>query len=312
MRRHAGFTLVELLVRDCHHRHSDRAVAAGDSECARGGDGARSALINLKQIGLAHLQYESVNRKFANGAGSLTQPLPNTPWTVSILPFLQEQALSNALNKIAGSNRPIIQYDVGPSIFSTPVVSYYCPSRRPAVAYPTAPFSVTGISTSTATRTDYALNGGAKRDPDIDYDPPIELPGIWAGDGLGTFVRRRDIKDGLGKTYLVAEKVVVIDDYTTGLGRGDTGNMFQCSGANCMRVAHNIPVPDPNNSVKDFDEAGIHFLNIDYYFGSAHPGIWNAIFCDGSVHSMSYGINFATHRALASRAGGDVPDPKQY
>ena len=47
-------------------------------------------------------------------------------------------------------------------------------------------------------------------------------------------------------------------------------------------------------------------------FGSAHSAIWNAVFCDGSVHSLSYRMDMATHQALATRAAGDHPDEKQY
>jgi hypothetical protein len=36
------------------------------------------------------------------------------------------------------------------------------------------------------------------------------------------------------------------------------------------------------------------------------------LFCDGSVHPLSYNISLKTHQALASRAGGDTPDPKEY
>ena len=47
-------------------------------------------------------------------------------------------------------------------------------------------------------------------------------------------------------------------------------------------------------------------------FGSAHSATWNAVFCDGSVHSLTYNIDLATHQALSSRAAGDSPDEKQY
>jgi prepilin-type processing-associated H-X9-DG protein len=47
-------------------------------------------------------------------------------------------------------------------------------------------------------------------------------------------------------------------------------------------------------------------------FGSAHPATWNVVFCDGSVHRLSYGISFRTHYALSTRAGGDMPNEKEY
>jgi hypothetical protein len=47
-------------------------------------------------------------------------------------------------------------------------------------------------------------------------------------------------------------------------------------------------------------------------FGSAHRSTWNAVFCDGSVHALSYGISLETHQALASRAASDTLNPKEY
>ena len=41
-------------------------------------------------------------------------------------------------------------------------------------------------------------------------------------------------------------------------------------------------------------------------FGSAHPATFQMVFCDGSVHSISYDIEPASHRALAHRFEGDV------
>ena len=36
-------------------------------------------------------------------------------------------------------------------------------------------------------------------------------------------------------------------------------------------------------------------------FGSAHPGGWNVVFCDGSVRSMSYSIDLQIHKYLGNR-----------
>jgi hypothetical protein len=36
------------------------------------------------------------------------------------------------------------------------------------------------------------------------------------------------------------------------------------------------------------------------------------VLCDGSVHQISYNVDVATHRALASRAGGDAAKAQGY
>ena len=47
-------------------------------------------------------------------------------------------------------------------------------------------------------------------------------------------------------------------------------------------------------------------------FGSAHLDGWNASFCDGSVHSMSYSIDMITHQNLASRNDGNAIDTSKF
>jgi hypothetical protein len=46
----------------------------------------------------------------------------------------------------------------------------------------------------------------------------------------------------------------------------------------------------------------------NYYqmFGSAHPGVWHMVFCDGSVQSMSFDIDGTIHMRLANRYDGEA------
>jgi hypothetical protein len=41
-------------------------------------------------------------------------------------------------------------------------------------------------------------------------------------------------------------------------------------------------------------------------FGSAHRSSWNMVFCDGSVHSLSYDMDFLTHHAMATPRGEEA------
>jgi prepilin-type processing-associated H-X9-DG protein len=218
------------------------------------------------------------------------------------MPFMEEGALFNEWARLVGyrANHGITapvqtssrSYD---QIVATPVAVLYCPSRRPPLSYPTHLGSK-----HTGGRTDYALNGGASARPDEFHS---KWPGIWnpaPDDGIPPRpVRYKDIKDGLSKTYLIAEKSVSSDQYTTGGDDGDQVSIFHCPRGSCVRWAKRAPGPD----VPSKDNCWRC-----HNFGSAHPSSFNTVFCDGSVHSLTYDISFATHSALASRAAGDRPD----
>jgi prepilin-type N-terminal cleavage/methylation domain-containing protein len=280
---------------------------------------------HLKQIGLAEIQYESAQRKYANniGIGGRFQASNCAVWTVAILPNLQETTLYRAWARAytyTGDGVPEV-LSVSPlelsQICSTPVVSYYCPSRRAPAAYPNGP--IDNLTSTPAygmvAKTDYALNRGVF---DFPSATKSALPGVAQDrqheqNDLLDRVSAKNVTDGLSKTYLVAERAMLKSCYETIQFPESQGSIFV--GVDGQRSADNPPVRDPDyaNWYTDWKKIGMVTGDVGLWpFGSAHPSTWNAVFCDGSVHAISYNISLATHQALASRASGDSPDPKEY
>ena len=299
---------------------------------------------HLKQIGLAEIAYESTKRHYANIGFQLNGPRSaDQTWLVAILPQLGELPL---FQTVIEAQRKYVYEDQSNEmlaslfkVYGNPVATYYCPSRRAVATYPETP-GIAGQVTvpQYVARNDYAINGGnyySNLGPGrkgiatiFDWDT-----GISRNNGNFDIVRASDVTDGLSKTYLVGEKAVPSDHYATGLAGGDCTNWYTCQGSNefgndCLRSTYRVPIRDPASGVTYYDHAdlsvtdmyhtagnagpvAIFFYGVDLY-GSAHPSTCNFVFCDGSVHSISYNISLATHQALASRAAGDSPDPKEY
>jgi prepilin-type processing-associated H-X9-DG protein len=116
----------------------------------------------------------------------------------------------------------------------------------------------------------------------------------------------RQVSDGTTSTYLIGEKHVYYDNYETGRDFGD--NETWCTGFNndnfrtsARRVSGNIvealPIPDGQ---KNPDLPAVH------RFGAPHSAVWNISFCDGSVQSLSFEIDWQVHRYLGNREDGNV------
>jgi prepilin-type processing-associated H-X9-DG protein len=47
-------------------------------------------------------------------------------------------------------------------------------------------------------------------------------------------------------------------------------------------------------------------------FGGPHPGGCQFVFCDGSVHSISFTVDSVVYQRLANRKDGQVVDESQF
>jgi prepilin-type N-terminal cleavage/methylation domain-containing protein/prepilin-type processing-associated H-X9-DG protein len=125
--------------------------------------------------------------------------------------------------------------------------------------------------------------------------------------------------DGTSKTYLVGEKWMhsngydgVADQYAAGFDFGDNNGMYAGYESDNHRAAWDNSTTstigrEDSQPLKDYAGAASSVPAIRP-FGSAHSGAFNMVFCDGSVHSISYDIDPLANSRLANRLDGDVVD----
>lgn len=290
MSRRLGFTLVELLVVVAIIGVLI-ALLLPAVQAARESARQTQCRNQLKQFGLAAILYQDTHRRYANHVERSTFV---GSWIVSVMPFLEQGSLHDAW-AAAADPKARDRAATMKQVVATPIAGLICPTRRRPIAYPLVSQRTVGA------RTDYVLNGGASKSSG---DFHMEWPGIWDRPQMGQLnrsstVRAADVTDGLSQTYLIGEKAMSGGEYESGRDPGDDSSIYDCLGGNCVRWAKKMPA---------HDQAGSLACWSCHSFGSAHQASWNAVFCDGSVHSLSYALSFHTHASLATRAADDRAD----
>jgi prepilin-type N-terminal cleavage/methylation domain-containing protein len=233
-------------------------------------------------------------------------------WTYNLLPYIEEEALHNmgAGLATAAKRQQFMRRD------QIPVTIYYCPTRRPAQAYPT-PGGQTNVNhgshISVSNRCDYAMScGDATGDYDVGFVPVANRnTGVswWDLDERAPFesvlIKLSQITDGTSKTYCVGEGYMNPDIYLTHGHNSDwTGfNGFQDDrersvGYHARTYPENLAHPPTQ------DTPGLAARRYGLAFGSAHPAAFHMAFCDGSVQAITYDIDLETHRQNGHREDG--------
>ena len=256
---------------------------------------------NLKQIGAAFFNHYTVLRIFptagwrhtddptlTSGGAPAVGADQHAGWAYQILPYLEADNIwlgGSPSDPVANRLRVI---------YGTPHKVYFCPSRR-------LPMTKLYNGRQHA-MCDYAASNS-------DQTGVVRTQVGGPADAART-VAMVDIKDGASNTLLVGEKCYNLsllpvtnwdddDGYTYGYDFGDTGK-------DTIRSTEAAPLADfwgpGNDPGKNLGSPR---------FGSSHPGIMMAVFADGSVHTLSLGINAGTFKALGTIDGGE-PNTSDY
>ena len=252
---------------------------------------------NLKQVGLALLGFHDGRRRLPAGyvsafdaAGNDTGP--GWGWAACILPQMEQAGIHAKIDF-----RQPIEAATHAEARAAIVRPYLCPAdSAPATTLPVGPRDGTGhllATTCTVAPANYVGNFG------------VSEPGV---DGEGVFFRGSgialgDITDGLSTTFMVGER---------------SFRDAEATWAGAVTGAHQVPTPESpirfqRNNASNFVLAhtgesfdGAHGATEINNFTSRHGQAGNYLFADGHVSLLSSSTDYATYKALSTRAKGEV------
>ena len=194
-----------------------------------------------------------------------------------------------------------------------------------------------------------SVNPGSIQAADTPGGPsygPTYFPGQKSGtkNSSGVMVyasmfRLRDIKDGASNTYLAGEKYMNPDAYTptkagdpVDYGSDQSWDHGTDYDTTRWTAVNSLFPPNANGALVNTygqpsvayqscwpqyvyppmrDQPGVSNMATLSAFGSAHAISTNMVYCDGSVHSVSYSVNPMVHVWLSSKDDGKSVDAKQ-
>jgi prepilin-type processing-associated H-X9-DG protein len=200
------------------------------------------------------------------------------------------------------------------------ISTYNCPSRRPPGLY----WNGAMTSTRLTNLTDYCA-AAPGRVPLRAHEIPEQafwgdngrfngvIYSILIGDPNVSYPKYRyvpckiaDVTDGTSNTMLAGDKWVPSIAYAGG-STGDQRGPMGGYGRNIARSTVSNPTYCPNPTRDSpLSQSDQQSWNCEFSFGGAHPSGINAVFVDGSVHHLKYGINPNVFNMLGHKSDGSA------
>jgi len=257
---------------------------------------------NLQQLGLAFHLHHDTHRAFpqggerppitrtwmpgpmlAPGAGITPGILENQHWgwAYQVLPFIEQENLWREPDSSV--------------VEGSPLAIYFCPSRRAPMVIEPAAGGVDPLDNPRA-MLDYAGNGGTDE---------AESGGIGS-DGVVVCLRAGRVNlagiiDGTSNTLLLGEKRLNVARLGT-FQHDDNEGWASGWDWDAIRWGNERPARDH----RDGSIIGCSG------FGSSHAGGFNAALCDGSVRTVSYGVDQGVFRSVCIRDDGQVIQGNEF
>ena len=343
-RRPRGFTLVELLVVIAIIGVLV-ALLLPAIQAARESARRSQCINNLRQLGIACQLFEGAKKAFPTAGGAVQQftlldenPKPlygyeNAGWMYQILPFIEQQVLHD---RRRGDGTIYLSGFLRTGLAETRISSYNCPSRNDRIC-------VSGVYAYALG--DYAGVMASHNSKDWDgfawevNKPPVptEEANCWTGIIIkGGHVQRgtpaqiwkfgpvsnKSVEDGTSNTIMLAEKAAQAKHWTPinppagqpspywelyGYYVGADWPHMRQFGATQIPNGDNdrpiIPVMGDNDP-RDGETAT--YVPNEQGFGSAHPGIFCAVFGDASTRTISQDADLLMLDRMGKRADQSV------